>query len=96
MEDNKNIIEEKLNSEEIPASEEAAETAAQEPKAKPKDERPVVEGILDIQEENSFGFLSINRIHVKQCTETFSLVRKSGDAVDLIAGLQVKAADLHR
>ena len=57
MEDNKNIIEEKLNSEEIPASEEAAETAAQEPKAKPKDERPVVEGILDIQEENSFGFL---------------------------------------
>ena len=57
MEDNKNIIEEKLNSEEIPASEEAAETAAQEPKARPKDERPVMEGILDIQEENSFGFL---------------------------------------
>ena len=36
MEDNKNIIEKKLNFEEIPASEEAAETAAQEPKARPK------------------------------------------------------------
>ena len=57
MEDNKNIIEEKMNTEETPAAEEAAETAAQESKARPKDERPVVEGILDIQEENSFGFL---------------------------------------
>ena len=32
----------------------AEETAS---KAKAQEERPVVEGILDIQEENSFGFL---------------------------------------
>ena len=93
MEDNKNIIEEKLNSEEIPASEEAAETAAQEPKAKPKDERPVVEGILDIQEENSFGFLRFDNFLTSDKDIYVSPVQirrfnlKTGDKINCVTRL---------
>ena len=93
MEDNKNIIEEKLNSEEIPASEEAAETAAQEPKAKPKDERPVVEGILDIQEENNFGFLRFDNFLTSDKDIYVSPVQirrfnlKTGDKINCVTRL---------
>ncbi len=93
MEDNKNIIEEKLNSEEIPASEEAAETSAQEPKAKPKDERPVVEGILDIQEENSFGFLRFDNFLTSDKDIYVSPVQirrfnlKTGDKINCVTRL---------
>ena len=93
MEDNKNIIEEKLNSEEIPASEEAAETAAQEPKTKPKDERPVVEGILDIQEENSFGFLRFDNFLTSDKDIYVSPVQirrfnlKTGDKINCVTRL---------
>ena len=93
MEDNKNIIEEKLNSEEIPATEEAAETAAQEPKAKPKDERPVVEGILDIQEENSFGFLRFDNFLTSDKDIYVSPVQirrfnlKTGDKINCVTRL---------
>ena len=93
MEDNKNIIEEKLNSEEIPASEEAAETAAQEPKARPKDERPVVEGILDIQEENSFGFLRFDNFLTSDKDIYVSPVQirrfnlKTGDKINCVTRL---------
>ena len=93
MEDNKNIIDEKLNSEEIPASEEAAETAAQEPKAKPKDERPVVEGILDIQEENSFGFLRFDNFLTSDKDIYVSPVQirrfnlKTGDKINCVTRL---------
>ncbi|MBR3183589.1 MAG: transcription termination factor Rho [Firmicutes bacterium] len=93
MEDNKKIIEEKLNSEEIPASEEAAETAAQEPKAKPKDERPVVEGILDIQEENSFGFLRFDNFLTSDKDIYVSPVQirrfnlKTGDKINCVTRL---------
>ena len=93
MEDNKNIIEKKLNSEEIPASEEAAETAAQEPKARPKDERPVVEGILDIQEENSFGFLRFDNFLTSDKDIYVSPVQirrfnlKTGDKINCVTRL---------
>ena len=93
MEDNKNIIEEKLNSEEIPASEEAAETAAQEPKARPKDERPVMEGILDIQEENSFGFLRFDNFLTSDKDIYVSPVQirrfnlKTGDKINCVTRL---------
>ena len=93
MEDNKNIIEKKLNFEEIPASEEAAETAAQEPKARPKDERPVVEGILDIQEENSFGFLRFDNFLTSDKDIYVSPVQirrfnlKTGDKINCVTRL---------
>ena len=48
-------IEMTATTEEIP--EETAKETAEEKDSKLKEERPVVEGILDIQEENNFGFL---------------------------------------
>ena len=53
MKDNK----ENLNLQETPEEMALNGAPEEEPKARPKDERPVVEGILDIQEDNSFGFL---------------------------------------
>ena len=93
MEDNKNIIEEKMNTEETPAAEEAAETAAQESKARPKDERPVVEGILDIQEENSFGFLRFDNFLTSDKDIYVSPVQirrfnlKTGDKINCVTRL---------
>ena len=93
MEDNKNIIEEKMDHEEEQVSEEAAETAAQEPKAKPKDERPVVEGILDIQEENSFGFLRFDNFLTSDKDIYVSPVQirrfnlKTGDKINCVTRL---------
>ena len=93
MEDNKNIIEEKMNTEEISAAEEPAETSAQEPKAKPKDERPVVEGILDIQEENSFGFLRFDNFLTSDKDIYVSPVQirrfnlKTGDKINCVTRL---------
>ena len=93
MEDNKNIIEEKINTEETPAAEEAAENAAQEPKARPKDERPVVEGILDIQEENSFGFLRFDNFLTSDKDIYVSPVQirrfnlKTGDKINCVTRL---------
>ena len=93
MEDNKNIIEEKKYHEEEQVSEVAAETAAQEPKAKPKDERPVVEGILDIQEENSFGFLRFDNFLTSDKDIYVSPVQirrfnlKTGDKINCVTRL---------
>ena len=53
MKDNK----ENLNLQETPEEMALNGEPEEEPKARPKEERPVVEGILDIQEDNSFGFL---------------------------------------
>ncbi len=93
MEDNKNIIEEKKYHEEEQVSEVAAETAAQEPKTKPKDERPVVEGILDIQEENSFGFLRFDNFLTSDKDIYVSPVQirrfnlKTGDKINCVTRL---------
>ncbi len=93
MEDNKNIIEEKMNPEETPVFEETAEPSTQEPKAKPKDERPVVEGILDIQEENSFGFLRFDNFLTSDKDIYVSPVQirrfnlKTGDKINCVTRL---------
>ena len=58
------ISEEKIKTEPVaerqPEEAEASESVAEEQaehKETPKEERPEVEGILEIQEENNFGFL---------------------------------------
>ena len=55
MEEKKNITEEMI--EEKTAVPGQSEETPKESRQEPKEPRPVVEGILDIQEENSFGFL---------------------------------------
>lgn len=92
MEDNKNIIAEEAL-EEAAAPEETQEEAAQEPKSKPKEERPVVEGILDIQEENSFGFLRFDNFLTSDKDIYVSPVQirrfnlKTGDKINCVTRL---------
>ena len=82
MEDNKNII-----------AEETQEESVQEPKAKSKEERPVVEGILDIQEENSFGFLRFDNFLTSDKDIYVSPVQirrfnlKTGDKINCVTRL---------
>ena len=92
MEDNKNIIAEETL-EEAAVPEETQEEAAQDPKAKPKEERPVVEGILDIQEENSFGFLRFDNFLTSDKDIYVSPVQirrfnlKTGDKINCVTRL---------
>ncbi len=93
MEDKKNITAEDLAAEEAGVSADAPESAAQEPKAKPKEERPVVEGILDIQEENSFGFLRFDNFLTSDKDIYVSPVQirrfnlKTGDKINCVTRL---------
>ncbi|MBQ1400836.1 MAG: transcription termination factor Rho [Firmicutes bacterium] len=84
MEENKNIneiAEEKIPSEEIREDN------------KPKEERPVVEGILDIQEENSFGFLRFDNFLTSDKDIYVSPVQirrfnlKTGDKINCVTRL---------
>ena len=92
MEDNKNIIAEETP-EETAAPEETQEESVQEPKAKSKEERPVVEGILDIQEENSFGFLRFDNFLTSDKDIYVSPVQirrfnlKTGDKINCVTRL---------
>ena len=94
MEDNKEIIE----TEELKAVETAEETGVPDTeqskeKAKPKEERPVVEGILDIQEENSFGFLRFDNFLTSDKDIYVSPVQirrfnlKTGDKINCVTRL---------
>ncbi len=76
-------------------NEEQPEVKAEEtaPKAKPQEERPVVEGILDIQEENSFGFLRFDNFLTSDKDIYVSPVQirrfnlKTGDKINCVTRL---------
>ncbi len=84
MEENKNINE--IAEEKIPSEEIREEN-------KPKEERPVVEGILDIQEENSFGFLRFDNFLTSDKDIYVSPVQirrfnlKTGDKINCVTRL---------
>lgn len=67
--------------------------AAEEIKVAPKEERPVVEGILDIQEENSFGFLRFDNFLTSDKDIYVSPVQirrfnlKTGDKINCVTRL---------
>ena len=62
-------------------------------KVEPKDERPVVEGILDIQEDNSFGFLRFDNFLTSDKDIYVSTVQirrfnlKTGDKINCVTRL---------
>ena len=80
------------NEEADPKAEEAAK-AEPDPKPQPQQERPVVEGILDIQEENSFGFLRFDNFLTSDKDIYVSPVQirrfnlKTGDKINCITRL---------
>lgn len=73
--------------------EEAAKETAEEKDTKPKEERPVVEGILDIQEENNFGFLRFDNFLTSDKDIYVSPVQirrfnlKTGDKINCVTRL---------
>ena len=89
MKDNK----ENLNLQETPEEMALNGAPEEEPKARPKDERPVVEGILDIQEDNSFGFLRFDNFLTSDKDIYVSPVQirrfnlKTGDKINCVTRL---------
>ena len=93
MEENKAINETAKEAEAL-NEEAAADTAPEaEAKARPKEERPVVEGILDIQEDNSFGFLRFDNFLTSDKDIYVSPVQirrfnlKTGDKINCVTRL---------
>ena len=93
MEENKAINETAKEAEAI-NEEAAADTVPEaEAKARPKEERPVVEGILDIQEDNSFGFLRFDNFLTSDKDIYVSPVQirrfnlKTGDKINCVTRL---------
>ncbi|MBQ1421593.1 MAG: transcription termination factor Rho, partial [Firmicutes bacterium] len=74
-------------------NEEPDPKAEPDPKPQPQQERPVVEGILDIQEENSFGFLRFDNFLTSDKDIYVSPVQirrfnlKTGDKINCITRL---------
>ena len=91
MEEKKNITEEMM--EEKAAVPGQAEETPKESKPEPKEPRPVVEGILDIQEENSFGFLRFDNFLTSDKDIYVSPVQirrfnlKTGDKINCVTRL---------
>ena len=91
MEEKKIISEETI--EEKAAASEPAEEVSKESKPEPKEPRPVVEGILDIQEENSFGFLRFDNFLTSDKDIYVSPVQirrfnlKTGDKINCVTRL---------
>ena len=91
MEEKKNITEEMI--EEKTAVPGQAEETPKESKPEPKEPRPVVEGILDIQEENSFGFLRFDNFLTSDKDIYVSPVQirrfnlKTGDKINCVTRL---------
>ena len=91
----KEEIEVTATTEEIPeeAAKETAKETAEEKDTKPKEERPVVEGILDIQEENNFGFLRFDNFLTSDKDIYVSPVQirrfnlKTGDKINCVTRL---------
>ena len=89
MKDNK----ENLNLQETPEEMALNGEPEEEPKARPKEERPVVEGILDIQEDNSFGFLRFDNFLTSDKDIYVSPVQirrfnlKTGDKINCVTRL---------
>ena len=75
------------------SGEAATGTGSAEAKAEPKEERPVVEGILDIQEDNSFGFLRFDNFLTSDKDIYVSPVQirrfnlKTGDKINCVTRL---------
>ena len=91
MEEKKNINEEMMEEKtEVPGQ---AEETPKESKPEPKEPRPVVEGILDIQEENSFGFLRFDNFLTSDKDIYVSPVQirrfnlKTGDKINCVTRL---------
>ncbi|MBR6472411.1 MAG: transcription termination factor Rho [Firmicutes bacterium] len=91
MEDNKDIIIENEQAESKQSD--AQQVPAGEQSEKQKEERPVVEGILDIQEENSFGFLRFDNFLTSDKDIYVSPVQirrfnlKTGDKINCVTRL---------
>lgn len=91
----KEEIEVTATTEEIPeeAAKETAKETAEEKDSKLKEERPVVEGILDIQEENNFGFLRFDNFLTSDKDIYVSPVQirrfnlKTGDKINCVTRL---------
>ena len=91
MEEKKNINEEMMEEKaEVPGQ---AEETPKESRQEPKEPRPVVEGILDIQEENSFGFLRFDNFLTSDKDIYVSPVQirrfnlKTGDKINCVTRL---------
>ena len=91
MEEKKNITEEMI--EEKAAVPGQSEETPKESRQEPKEPRPVVEGILDIQEENSFGFLRFDNFLTSDKDIYVSPVQirrfnlKTGDKINCVTRL---------
>ena len=91
MEEKKNTTEEMI--EEKTVSPEPSEEVSKGSKQEPKEPRPVVEGILDIQEENSFGFLRFDNFLTSDKDIYVSPVQirrfnlKTGDKINCVTRL---------
>ena len=91
MEEKKNITEEMM--EEKTAVPGQSEETPKESRQEPKEPRPVVEGILDIQEENSFGFLRFDNFLTSDKDIYVSPVQirrfnlKTGDKINCVTRL---------
>ena len=91
MEEKKNINEEMM--EEKTAVPGQSEETPKESRQEPKEPRPVVEGILDIQEENSFGFLRFDNFLTSDKDIYVSPVQirrfnlKTGDKINCVTRL---------
>ena len=85
------IPEEALKASEAEVSQENSDVKIE--KVEPKDERPVVEGILDIQEDNSFGFLRFDNFLTSDKDIYVSPVQirrfnlKTGDKINCVTRL---------
>lgn len=91
MEEKKNTTEEMI--EEKAAAPGQSEETPKEPRQEPKEPRPVVEGILDIQEENNFGFLRFDNFLTSDKDIYVSPVQirrfnlKTGDKINCVTRL---------